>query len=175
MAEPKTTIRLIDIADADALSVHLTRDAEAFARWEPARTADSFKPDGQRRRIEEMLEDHRRGNRWPAVVLADGDVIGQVTVSTILGKPFRKGSLGYWIATTHQGQGHATRAVGLALDVMTDRLGLHRVEAHTQVDNLASHEVLRRNGFTSYGIAHDHIYIAGAWHDEIFWERTLQP
>jgi [ribosomal protein S5]-alanine N-acetyltransferase len=64
---------------------------------------------------------------------------------------------------------------GLALRVMADELGLHRAEAHTQVENLASHGVLRRNGFVSYGIAHGHIFIQGAWHDEIFWERILEP
>lgn len=168
-----TEIRLIDPADADALAAHQTRDAESFGRWEPARPADFYTTDGQRRRIEQLLADHQRGDRWPAVVLSGDQIIGQVTISTILGEPFRKGFLGYWIAATHQGQGHASRAVGLALRVMTDDLGLHRAEAHTQVDNLASHGVLRKNGFVSYGIAHEHIFIQGAWRDEIFWERTL--
>jgi [ribosomal protein S5]-alanine N-acetyltransferase len=68
-----------------------------------------------------------------------------------------------------------TTILGLALRVMADELGLHRAEAHTQVENLASHGVLRRNGFVSYGIAHGHIFIQGAWHDEIFWERILEP
>jgi ribosomal-protein-alanine N-acetyltransferase len=122
-----------------------------------------------------LLDDHRNGDRWPGVVLADGAVIGQVTVSTILGKPFQKGFLGYWIASTHQGRGHASRAVGLTLRVMADPLKLHRAEAHTQIDNLPSHGVLRKNGFTSYGIAHAHIFIEGDWRDEIFWERTLEP
>lgn len=41
--------------------------------------------------------------------------------------------------------------------------------------NLRPHGVLRNNGFTSYGIAHEHILLQGEWHDEIFWERGLQP
>lgn len=173
MNEPKTDIRLIRITDADPLSTHLVRDAAAFARWEPARPAEFATPDGQRRRIEQLLEEHDQGARFPAVIVADGIVIGQVTVSSILGPPFRKGSLGYWVATTHHGRGHATRAVGLALQLMAGQLDLHRAEAHTQIDNLASQEVLRRNGFASFGIAHDHIYIQDAWRDEIFWERSL--
>ena len=174
MAET-TAIRLIELGDADALAAHQARDREAFARWEPARPDTFFTPNGQRERIEALLDDRRRGNRWPGVVLADGVVVGQVTVSTILGEPFRKGFLGYWIGSSHQGRGHASRAVGLTLRLMAEQLGLHRAEAHTQVENLPSHGVLRKNGFRSYGIAHDHIYIHGEWCDEIFWERTLQP
>src|SRR5262245_39403098 len=175
MAEPTTAIRPIELGDAEALATHQTRDREAFARWEPARPDAFFTPDGQRERIEALLDDHRRGNRWPGVVLAGGAVVGQVTVSTILGEPFRKGFLGYWIGSSSQGRGHATRAVGLTVRLMAEQLGLHRAEAHTQVENLPSHGVLRKNGFRSYAIAHDHIYIQGEWRDEIFWERTLQP
>lgn len=170
-----TEIRLIDVGDAEVIAAHRARDADAFARWEPSRPADFYTADGQRERIEQLLDDHRRGDRWPGVVLADGAVIGQVTVSTILRGPFRKGFLGYWIASSHQGQGHASRAVGLTLRVMAAELELHRAEAHTQIDNAASRGVLRRNGFTSYGIAHEHIFIEGRWRDEIFWECTLQP
>jgi [ribosomal protein S5]-alanine N-acetyltransferase len=173
MTVPNTELRLIETGDAEALAVHRSRDADAFGRWEPAQPDDFPTVEGQRRRIDELLADHRRGDRWPGAVLSDGMIIGQVTVSTISRGPFRKGFLGYWIATTHQGNGHATRAVGLALRVMAHDLELHRAEAHTQVDNLASHAVLRNNGFRSWGIAHDHIYLQGEWRDEIFWERTL--
>jgi ribosomal-protein-alanine N-acetyltransferase len=41
------------------------------------------------------------------------------------------------------------------------------------MENLASHAVLRKNGFTPWGVAHAHIYLDGAWHDDVFWERTL--
>jgi ribosomal-protein-alanine N-acetyltransferase len=100
-------------------------------------------------------------------------VIGQVTISNILRGPFHKGSLGYWVAVPFQRQGHASRAVSLALQVAAGELGLHRVEATTQMANLPSHQVLRRNGFSSFGIAHSHIFINGAWRDGVYWERNL--
>jgi ribosomal-protein-alanine N-acetyltransferase len=173
MTPPRTSIRLIDVADAPVIASHLAHDDERFARWQPAR------PDGfhttlhQVGRIEQLLDTHGRGGGWPGVIVADDVVIGQVTVSTIVRGPIQKGFLGYWVASTSQGQGHASRAVGLALRVMNEELGLHRAEAHTQMENLASHGVLRNNGFTPWGVAHAHIHIDGAWRDEVFWERTL--
>lgn len=173
MTPPRTAIRLIDVADAPAIASHLARDAEEFARWQPARPDGFHTTSGQVSYIERLLDTHRRGGGWPGVIVADDVVIGQVTVSTVVRGPIQKGFLGYWVASAFQSQGHASRAVGLALRVMTEELGLYRAEAHTQLDNVASHGVLRNNGFTSWGVAHAHIYIDGAWRDEVFWERTL--
>jgi [ribosomal protein S5]-alanine N-acetyltransferase len=129
MNTPRTSIRLIEPDDAAALAAHLARDAEAFARWDPERPPEFYTPAGQRSRIEGMLMRYDNGEVWPGAVLADDVVIGQVTAQNILRRAWRKAELGYWIAYPHQGQGHATRAVSLAVEMMTTELGLHRAEA----------------------------------------------
>lgn len=168
-----TLIRLVEPSDGPALAGLLTRDKQAYARWLPARSAEFYTPDGQASVIASLLASHAEGLAWPGVVVSDETVIGQVGVSSILRGPFRKGFLGYWVSSLHQGLGHTSRAVGLALRVAEDELDLHRVEAHTQLDNLASQAVLRKHGFTPWGIAHDHFFADGAWRDEVFWEKTL--
>lgn len=173
MNTPRTSIRLVEPGDADVLAAHRARDAGAFARWEPERPPDFATPAGQRSRIEGMLVRHGNGEIWPGVVVAGDAVIGQITVQDILRRAWQKAELGYWIARPHQGQGHATRAVGLAVTLMGTGLKLHRAEAFTQMDNLGSQHVLRNNGFVPCGIARSHIFTAGMWRDEIFWERLL--
>jgi [ribosomal protein S5]-alanine N-acetyltransferase len=173
MGSPATHIRLISLDDAEAITAHQRRDAEATARWDPPRSPDFYTLEGQRRRIERMLLRHATGESWPAVVLDGDQVIGQITVQEILQRAWRKASIGYWIGTPHQGQGHATRAVDLVIRLMIRELGLHRAEATTQIENIASQNVLRKNGFVPIGIAHERIFTVGAWHDEIFWERVL--
>jgi RimJ/RimL family protein N-acetyltransferase len=173
MNTPRTSIRLIEPDDAGALAAHLARDAEAFARWDPEWPPDFYTAAGQRTRIERMLKRHDSGEAWPGVVLADDVVIGQVTIQNILRRAWRKAELGYWIASPHQGQGHATRAVSLAVQMMITELDLHRAEAITQMDNLGSQHVLRNNGFVPCGVARSRIFTAGMWRDEILWERLL--
>jgi [ribosomal protein S5]-alanine N-acetyltransferase len=170
---PSTGIRLIKPGDAELLASYLARDADSFARWDPERPADFYTASGQRTRIRNALARHRNGEVWPAVVLADDVVIGRITVQNILRSAWRKAELGYWIACQYQGQGHATRAVGLALELMAAELDLHRAEAITQMDNLGSQHVLRKNGFVPYGVARSRMFTLGAWHDEILWERLL--
>lgn len=170
-----TTIRLLDVGDAAAIAEHRARDAEAFAPFEPAQPAAFYTSAGQAERIERILQGHREGTTWPGVVLADGVVAGQITVGTILPQPhLRRASIGYWIGSVFHRQGHATRAVRQVLEVMTGELGLHRAEACTNLENVGSQRVLRRNGFSPYGVAHEHIFLNGAWHDGLLWELTLQ-
>jgi ribosomal-protein-alanine N-acetyltransferase len=168
-----TSVRLIHPSDAGALSRHLIRDKAAVAHWMPDRPRDFHTEAGQAERIETLLTGHHAGTGWPGVIVENGDVIGQVSVSTIIRGPFQRGSLGYWVATTSQNMGHASRAVGLTLKIATDELGLYKIEAHTQIDNLASQKVLRNNGFVPYGVAREHIFIDGAWRDDLLWEQTL--
>jgi len=173
MDAPRTSIRLVEPDDAGVLAAHLARDAEAFARWDPERPPEFYTAAGQCGRIEGMLVGHGNGQVWPGVVLADDVVIGQITAQNILRGAWRKAELGYWIAYPHQGQGHATRAVGLAVRLMAGELGLHRAEAYTQTDNLGSQQVLRNNGFVPCGTVHSRILVAGTWRDQILWERLL--
>lgn len=173
MSSPVTDIRLITLDDAAAIAAHICRDAEATARWDPPRSPEYYTLEGQRRRIERMLLRHATGESWPGVILDGDQVIGQITVQEILQRAWRKASLGYWIGAPHQGQGHATRAVGLAVNLMISDLGLHRAEAFTQIENTASQNVLRKNRFLPVGTARARIFTAGAWHDEIFWERVI--
>lgn len=173
MSVATTSIRLIALTDAPAIAEHLARDAEATSRWDPARPAEFYTTEGQGKRIELLLGQHLGGLTWPGVIVTGDGVIGQVTVTGILRGPFQKGFLGYWVATKAQNQGHASRAVALTLQVMAEELELHRAEAFAQVENVASNKVLENNGFTKWGVAHSHTYIAGAWRDEVFWEQTL--
>ncbi|KDN81724.1 GNAT family N-acetyltransferase [Kitasatospora cheerisanensis] len=171
----RTSVRLIEPADAAAIAEHRARDVEAFRRWEPAQPAEYFTPEGQARRIDRLLTAYQDGTLWPAVVLAEGEVIGQVTIGGILPHPhLRRASVGYWIATVAQNRGHAGRALGLAVDLMANDLGLHRAEASTHLENLPSQRVLRRNGFTPYGVARSSILLDGQWQDALLWERILE-
>jgi ribosomal-protein-alanine N-acetyltransferase len=168
-----TTIRLIAAGDAGQIATHLSRDASDFARWDPAQPAEYYTPGGQEKRIGRLLNGYRDGVRWPGAILAGDEVVGQVTVSDIIRGPFLKASVGYWVAVPFRRQGHAAAAVRMALRVMADELGLHRVEARTQVENLPSHQVLRKNGFSTCGVAHAHSFINGEWRDGILWELVL--
>ena len=115
MSSPVTHIRLITLDDAEAITEHIA----ATPRPRPAGTRPAARTTtpwtGSAGASSGCSPLHASGESWPGVVLDGDTVIGQITVQEILQRAWRKASIGYWIGTPHQGQGHATRAVGLVI------------------------------------------------------------
>jgi ribosomal-protein-alanine N-acetyltransferase len=51
---------------------------------------------------------------------------------------------------------------------------MHRLEAGTLVDNVASQRVLEKNGFERIGLARAYLRIAGEWRDHILFQRVAE-
>ena len=69
------------------------------------------------------------------------------------------------------GRGTATGAVGEIVAYAFEDLDLHRVEASTLVDNIASQRVLEKNDFERIGLARGFLRIAGDWRDFYLFQR----
>jgi [ribosomal protein S5]-alanine N-acetyltransferase len=88
--------------------------------------------------------------------------------------PLRSANLGYWVDASRNGRGLATRAVAAAVEQAFGPLGLHRLQAGTLVDNVASQRVLEKNGFELIGLARNYLHIGGAWRDHLLYQRTVE-
>lgn len=164
-------LRVVQPADAERLAALCAENREYLRPWEPERDDAYFTADGQRDNLHDLVEAYVTGEMWPGVILVDGEIAGRITLNNVLRGPLQSCFAGYWVARSHAGRGVATEALRQALDVAFGALRLHRVEAFTRVDNLASQRVLERNGFTLVGTARRHIHLNGRWHDERLFER----
>ena len=170
-----TATRLLRPDDAPALLEIALEDSDFLAPWEPLHDDQWLTEAGQLAVISEKLDQHRLGLALPHVVLDDGGtVIGRITLNNVVRGAFQSCSVGYWIRSAANGQGHATAAVRAMLRVAFDELGLHRVEAGTLVHNVGSQRVLERNGFVRYGLAPQYVRIAGRWQDHVLFQ-VLNP
>ncbi len=170
-----TTTRLLHPDDAPVLARMEQEDRDFFAPWGPAREESWFTEDGQREEIRVRLEQQRLGLCLPHVVLDDaGEVIGRISLNTVVRGAFQSCSLGYWVRSSANGRGHATAATAIMLATAFGHLGLHRVEAGTLVHNAASQRVLARNGFVRFGLAPQYLRIAGRWQDHVLFQ-VLAP
>lgn len=64
----------------------------------------------------------------------------------------RVAGIGYWLVESARGRGVATRAVRLVVPWALRELGLHRIEAPVEPDNVASQRVLEKAGFKREGV-----------------------
>ena len=170
-----TPTRLVALDDAEALAQNVLESREFLEPWEPFREEAYFTASGQREYIVAALERYRRGDSVPHVILGDaGQVVGRITLNSIVRGPFQSCSVGYWVGATHGGHGYATEAVRDIKRVAFSELRLHRIEAGTLKNNVRSQRVLTSNGFTQFGMAPNYLKIAGEWQDHILFQ-VLNP
>ena len=55
------------------------------------------------------------------------------------------------------------------VDYAFSTMGLHRLEANIQPDNLRSQELVRRCGFEYEGLSKNFLFLDGAWRDHQRW------
>lgn len=170
---PEVELRIATLDDADGLVDAYVRSWDHLKPWEPDRPDSWFTPAGQRERLTRLLEQHKNGRTVPWI-LAEGDrIVGAITLNDLVPGPFRSAALGYWLAVDAVGRGLATRAVETIAGVADTELKLHRIEASTLTNNVASQRVLERTGFVQIGHAPTYLHIAGAWQDCNLYQRIL--
>lgn len=79
----------------------------------------------------------------------------------------RAGNLGYWVRSSENNKGIATRTAKLLGRVGIEELKIIRVEIVVAAENTASQRVAEKAGATREGILRDRILLYGKYHDAI--------
>lgn len=159
-------IRRLVPDDAEELTALLVANREFLSPYMPDQAESFLTVQVQRERI--AIAEHLYG------IVDDGDLIGTVALSNLVRGAFQSANLGYWVDEARNGRGFATRGVGAIVEAAFGELRLHRLEAGTLVDNVASQRVLEQNRFTRVGVAPRYLRIAGYWRDHMLFQRTTE-
>lgn len=81
-------------------------------------------------------------------------------------------NIGVEIAPDQRGQGYGAEAQRLLADYLLAALPIGRVEASTDVDNLAEQRSLERADFRREGVLRHAMWRAGTWHDLAVYSRV---
>lgn len=160
---------------ASAMLDYERRNEAHLSRWGPAPPPGALTLAAQALRRDAAVADTEAGRAyrfWLVRPEAAAHIAGSVHFSNVVLGVFRSCTLGYAIDAALEGQGLLAEALAAALDeVFSPRIGLHRVQAAVQPDNLRSLAVLRRLGFEPIGLARGYLFIGGAWRDHLLWQR----
>jgi ribosomal-protein-alanine N-acetyltransferase len=156
-------IRRLTADDAGELAALLVENRDFLTPFEPDRDERFYTVDGQRERLE-------REGVHDFAILDEERIAGTMQLSNVVRGPRQSANLGYWVAERANGRGLATNAVGEVIPIAFGELGLHRLEAGTLVENLASRRVLEKNGFEQIGIARGYLHIGGDWRDHMLFQ-----
>jgi len=81
----------------------------------------------------------------------------------------REGSIGYIYNRDFWGRGYGTEAARAILDFGFDQLGLHRISAWCDVDNIASSRIMEKNGMQREGRLREFRSHQGKWRDSFLY------
>jgi [ribosomal protein S5]-alanine N-acetyltransferase len=167
-------LRPLEAKDIPALAELTRANREFLAPTSPLRPEEYFTDAGQERAALESLKAAENGTALPMVIVDGvGSLVGTLNFNSIIRGAFQSASIGYWVCQDRNGEGFASAAVAAAKRTARERLGLHRLQAETLVDNEASQRVLIKNGFIQYGHAPDYLKIAGRWQENRLFQVTF--
>lgn len=164
------------------IKIHLRsleeRDLDALARFDiDPEISEPFEWRGYR-------DPHARRRRWEqdgylgaedsilAVSLADGTFAGFAgwRLLTTSG-PQGVIQIGILLLPEHRGRGIGSRAQQLLADYLFSTTTANRIEANTEVDNVAEQRALERAGFTREGLLRGRGFVRGQWRDGYIYAR----
>jgi len=161
---------------AGEVSAFYLRNDAHFSRWDPPLPADHASLDALTVSLAEGREafEAGRGHRWWMLGRERAHhVVGSVHLSSIARGAFQSCHLGYALDGNLQGQGLMHEALRAVIDAaFSPHIGLHRLQAAVRPENARSVAVLQRLGFRDEGLAHDYLYIDGAWRDHRLFALT---
>ncbi|WP_324650212.1 GNAT family protein [Georgenia sp. H159] len=165
MTSPTTEVHIRPVAleDARELAELLSRNRDYFRTGEPHRPEDYYTAEGQRALVGVALQARDAGSGTTFVIESGGVLVGRIALSSIVRGAFQSGSVGYVVDRAAAGRGVATAALRQVVDVAFVDLDLHRLQADTLPENVASQRVLHKCGFVRIGRAPHYLRIDGRW------------
>jgi RimJ/RimL family protein N-acetyltransferase len=153
-------LRLRRLEDMPAIAA-ASRDPETLRRLDDA----PLQP-GRERESLARAEDQWRSGRAAPFVVADarnGEAIGLVNIQ--IADAGEVGGLAVSVFPAARGRGVASRALRLAGTWALDELGLQRVFAEADIENVASVRAIEKAGFQREGVLRAHCSTHGHRHD----------
>lgn len=109
-------------------------------------------------------------DRLDLAVVVDGGVVGSASVWTTDAE-HRIGELGYVLAADVWGRGYGTETARLLFGLGVGQLGLERLVATCDVENVASARVLEKSGMRLEGVHRGHRIVRGERRDHLVFAR----
>lgn len=156
--------------DAESLVAGVHDSLPDLARWLPWAHRRYGRSDAVRF-IRDSLAAWSEGRAFDFAIRAHDDGtthLGNVSVWHTSRRE-QAGEIGYWVRSTHTGEGIATEAAARILEMAFEELGLHRITLRIATGNVGSERVAEKLGFTREGLLRKEVLVAGEWLDHSLW------
>jgi ribosomal-protein-alanine N-acetyltransferase len=164
LSDGPIVIRPIRVRDARALERELMENRGWLRKWEATNPHGPMSFD-TRASLRSLQSNARAGYGLPFLIEYNGELAGQLNVSSISYGSVSSASIGYWVSERFAGKNITPTAVALASDYSFFQVGLHRIEICIRPENSPSLRVVEKLGYRYEGLRRRFIHINGDWRD----------
>jgi ribosomal-protein-alanine N-acetyltransferase len=163
-----TRLQLREMVPADADQLYAYNQDPDFTRYEEGASMSDIEFRGILEGIIAERWQNPRTSFYVAIVHPDEPYItlGSIYVA-IRDESHKQGEIGYVLGKPYWGRGYATEAGRAMLDFGFKTLGLHRIYAECNSENIASVRVLEKMGMRREGHLKHTQYFSGRWWDTL--------
>lgn len=160
------TIRQPTLDDKDEFIVAMKQSADYHHPWVKA-PATSLEYD-------DYLERYKGDNQQTYLVLSGAKIAGVINLNEMVRGCFQSAFVGFYAVYGCSGRGVMQEGLRLVLDKAFHELGLHRIEANIQPENIRSINLVERCGFRYEGFAPRYLKIDNVWRGHEHWAMTVE-
>lgn len=174
----RITLRPLNDDDFDEWREVRLANESWLLQWEPARPAGSPDPVRERSaflvRCDARRRDRQSGTGFGFGVFVDGELSGEMNISSIHRGAAQSANIGYWIDHRKAGRGYTPEALVAVFKFGFEELNLHRLEVSIIPRNTASRRVVEKLDLRAEGLAERFLQINGVWEDHIRFAMTSE-
>lgn len=144
------------------------RDKELFEKYEVDRLPEFYTAKFQKQVLAFEIKMMKQGSLYRYYIYRKENpeqIIGTISFHHISHGYFSSCEIGYKFSSAFHHRGFATEAIQKVAGLVFDELGLHRIVAWVQPDNIPSIRLLERAGFRREGVCRDYLKLHGEWKD----------
>lgn len=124
--------------------------------------------------FDEYFQRFQQVNQKSFLVCQSNQIVGVFNISEIVRGLFQNAFLGFYVVADYATRGYMSAGLKLVLEKVFNELGLHRLEANIQPENIRSIQLVKNNGFRYEGFSPRYLKINGEWCGHEHWAMTFE-
>jgi [ribosomal protein S5]-alanine N-acetyltransferase len=174
----RVLLRPLTLGDFDQWREVRRHNHDWLTKWEPQRVPGHPDPvedrDAFAVRCSARQRERQLGTAFGFGIFVDGELAGEINISSVQRGPFQSAYVGYWIDERRAGQGYVPEAVVAICRYAFEELYLHRLQISIIPRNTASRRVVEKLDLRCEGMAERYLEINGVWEDHLRFAITAE-
>ena len=101
------------------------------------------------------------------------DLLGGINISNIQRGVIQTCNIGYWLGERNIGYGYMEESIKAIIPYIYEQLKIHRIQAFTLEDNIASRKLIEKVNFKKEGVLREAMKINNEWKDHLIYSLLI--